>query len=202
MNSRSTCWLAAGIGAFAGDLRAARALPGSQAGLSSPETSGTPRGACGRRPRPYPVWVEAVPGDSRICAREEGPRKKDPEGRRTRIRTRTKPSKAGRGLGWTGLTHYHLRYHLWAGVHGGSWGSSDVLPLRKARGQGPNGTRWGPTNLRPYRYESEGRRFESCRARSPIPVFIGCSPVCASSGFRLVEASDRKVAGEVSRATR
>jgi hypothetical protein len=50
MNGRSTCRLAAGSDTTASDLRAAQALPGPRAGLSSSERSGTPRGACGRGP--------------------------------------------------------------------------------------------------------------------------------------------------------
>ena len=42
-------------------------------------------------------------------------------------------------------SHYHLRYHLWAWVHGDPWGSNDVVPEGKARKQGPNGTQWGST---------------------------------------------------------
>jgi hypothetical protein len=106
MNSRSTCRLAAGIGAFASDLRAARALPGPQADPS---------------PRYF----------------------RDLEGRRTQIRTRTEPSKAGRGLGRTGLTHYHLRYHLWVGVRRDSSGTNGTATKQKAHRRdqtGPDGT--------------------------------------------------------------
>src|SRR5215217_692864 len=71
----------AGICAFASDLRAARALPGSQAGPSSPRLPG-PRGP----PGPDSNQNRAVHSRSRFRA------------------DRT-------------LTHYHLRYHLWAGVH-------------------------------------------------------------------------------------
>jgi hypothetical protein len=61
--------------------------------------------------------------------------------------------------------YYHLRYHLWVGVRRDSPGTNSTTTERKAfrRGQtGPDGTkgkRGTPS------YESEGRRFESCRAR-------------------------------------
>jgi hypothetical protein len=54
-------------------------------------------------------------------------------------------------VGYTGSRqgiYYHLRYHLWARVYEDSGGSNDVVPERKARRQGPNGTRWGSTEAR------------------------------------------------------
>src|SRR5215212_934698 len=61
--------------------------------------------------------------------------------------------------------YYHLRYHLWAGVHRDSSGTNSTTTERKAHRRdqtGPDGTQ--PKHGTP-RYESEGRRFESCRAR-------------------------------------
>jgi hypothetical protein len=54
-------------------------------------------------------------------------------------------------VGYTGSRqgiYYHLRYHLWARVHEDLGGSNDVVPERKARRQGPNGTRWESTEAR------------------------------------------------------
>jgi hypothetical protein len=42
---------------------------------------------------------------------------------------------------------------------------NDIASRAKPRKQGPNGTNGGLWDRRSYRYESEGRRFESCRAR-------------------------------------
>jgi hypothetical protein len=66
-----------------------------------------------------------------------------PESHRTRIGSSTEPSKAGRGLGRTGLTHYHLRYHLWVGVRRDSSGINSTTTEQKAHRRdqtGPDGT--------------------------------------------------------------
>src|SRR5215204_5209529 len=64
-----------------------------------------------------------------------------------------------------GIIYYHLRYHLWAGVRRDWSGTNSTTTEQKAprRDQtGPDGTK-GKHGTPSY--ESEGRRFESCRAR-------------------------------------
>src|SRR5215210_4800441 len=75
------------------------------------------------------------------------------------------------------LSYYHLRYHLWVGVYRDSSGSSSTAIEQKAHKRdqtGPDGTllKHGMP-----RYESEGRRFESCRARYKIPANAAFLPL-------------------------
>jgi hypothetical protein len=56
--------------------------------------------------------------------------------------------------------YYHLRYHLWAWIHGDSWGLDDVVPGQKARKQGQTGPNGGARERGTARYESEGREYE------------------------------------------
>jgi len=72
-----------------------------------------------------------------------------------------------------GSSSYHLRYQLWVGVHRKSSGSNGTVTKQKAykRDQtGPDGTL---LEYETARYESEGRRFESSRARYINPPFSG-----------------------------
>src|SRR5829696_9630069 len=69
-----------------------------------------------------------------------------------------------------GIVYYYLRYHLWVGVRREWSGTNSTTTERKAHRRdqtGPDGTQ--PMHGTPC-YESEGRRFESCRAHYEIPA--------------------------------
>src|SRR5215218_1913834 len=85
------------------------------------------------------------------------------------------------------LSYYHLRYHLWVGVYRDSSGSSSTATEQKAHKRdqtGPDGTllKHGMP-----RYESEDRRFESCRARSSNSCI--CRSFSCSSAFSAASSS-------------
>ena len=108
MTDPSTCRLAAGIGAFVGDLRAARALPGVSSGSK-------------------------LPRDFR-----------NPEDRRSRIRTGTEPSTAGRGSGRSGLSPTTTYATTYAWVSAGTRRELAAPPRSEKR---LNGTKWDRTGL-------------------------------------------------------
>ena len=66
-----------------------------------------------------------------------------------------------------------FRYHLWARVQGGLCGSTGDTSTKKAHIYGVNGAQRSLQFGGTTRYESEGRRFESCRARSKKHRFAG-----------------------------
>jgi|SRR5215216_6257680 len=107
------------------------------------------------------------PALSRALKRVRAPRDfQDPEDRRARIRTRTEPSTAGRGLGRTGLSPTTTYATTYGRVSTGIY--RDLTEPRPSEKR-INRDQTGPDGILlthgTARYESEGRRFESCRAR-------------------------------------
>jgi hypothetical protein len=70
--------------------------------------------------------------------------------------------------------HYHLRYHLWMRVYGDLTTSPQG---KKPADKGQTGLNGSPRTHRTYRYESEGRRFESCRAHYKMPANAAFLPL-------------------------
>src|SRR5215204_6060488 len=64
-----------------------------------------------------------------------------------------------------GIIYYHLRYHLRMGVRRDSSGTNSTTTEQKALRRDQTGLDGTKGKHGTPSYESEGRRFESCRAR-------------------------------------